>query len=111
MIIRQVVAVAAFALAVVFGIGGLFGLFRYPDPYSRLQTGSLCGTTAVVSVFIGALALSPNWAVAARIIIIIVFFLLSSPTGAHIVARFAWNSGIPPWKPPERKRSGLDRQI
>jgi multicomponent Na+:H+ antiporter subunit G len=37
---------------------------------------------------------------AARIIIIGFFFLVSSPTGSHIVARFAWNSDIMPWKPP-----------
>lgn len=94
-----IVATLAFAAALVFGIAGLIGLFRFPDPYSRLQAGSLCGTTAVFSVFVGALALAPSWAIAARIIIISIFFLVSAPTGSHIVARFAWNSGILPWKP------------
>ncbi len=98
--VRLLFALTAFASAVVFGIAGIIGLFRFPDPYSRLQAGSLCGTTAVFSTFLGALALAPNWAMAARIIIIGFFFLVSSPTGSHIVARFAWNSDITPWKPP-----------
>jgi multicomponent Na+:H+ antiporter subunit G len=106
--IRQWTALLFFILGLIFGAGGVVGLFRFPDPYSRLQSGSLAGTTAVVSFFIGALLLSPDVAFAARIIIIIVFFLLSSPTGAHIVARFTWNSDVPPWKPSGRKRSGDD---
>jgi multicomponent Na+:H+ antiporter subunit G len=98
--VRLAIAFITFGSAVVFGIAGIVGLFRFPDPYSRLQAGSLCGTTAVFSTFLGALALAPNWAMAARIIIIGFFFLVSSPTGSHIVARFAWNSDIMPWKPP-----------
>jgi multicomponent Na+:H+ antiporter subunit G len=96
---RIIIAGAAFLSAVVFGIAGLAGLFRFPDPYSRLQSGSLCGTTAVFSVFIGALALSPSTAVTVRVIIITLFFLISAPTGSHIVARFTWNAGINPWRP------------
>ena len=97
--VLDIIAAASFLSAVVFGTAGLTGLFRFPDPYSRLQSGSLCGTTAVFSIFIGALALSPSWAVAVRIIIISGFFLISSPTSSHIVARFIWNSGVEPWKP------------
>lgn len=97
--IGLIVAFISFASAIVFGTAGIIGLFRFPDPYSKLQAGSLCGTTAVFSIFVGSLALAPNWAMAARIIIIGFFFLLSSPTGGHIVARFAWKSEIPLWKP------------
>jgi multicomponent Na+:H+ antiporter subunit G len=99
----DIIAAISFLSAIVFGIGGLIGVFRFPDPYSRLQSGSLCGTTAVFSIFIGALALSPNWAVAVRIVIIALFFLVSSPTSTHIVARFIWNSGVAPWKPSNEK--------
>ncbi|MCD6398259.1 MAG: monovalent cation/H(+) antiporter subunit G [Spirochaetaceae bacterium] len=103
-IIRNVIALIAFSSALIFGTAGIIGLFRFPDPYSKLQAGSLCGTTAVFSIFMGSLALAPNWAIAGRIIIICFFFLLSSPTGAHIVARFAWQSNIVPWKPAARNR-------
>lgn len=107
--VRIAIALVTFTGAVIFGIAGLIGLFRFPDPYSRLQAGSLCGTTAVFSTFLGALALAPNWAMAARIIIIGFFFLVSSPTGSHIVARFAWNSDIMPWKPSAVSRKKRDR--
>ncbi len=98
----DIIAAVSFLSTIVFGTAGLIGLFRFPDPYSRLQSGSLCGTTAVFSMFIGALALAPNGAVAARIVILTVFFMVSSPTSSHIVARFIWNSGVSPWKPEEK---------
>ena len=104
MMIREILALIAFLLAFVFGIFGLVGLFRFPDPYSRPQSGSLLGTSSVLSIFIGTLLLAPNGAVAARVIVIMIFFLVSSPTGSHIVARFAWNTGIHPWRP---KRKGF----
>ncbi len=111
LLLREILALIFFAAAVVFGIAGMIGLFRFPDPYTRLQAGSLCGTTSVFSIFIGALLLSPNTAVAARIVIITIFFLISAPTGTYIVARFAWNAGIVPWSPEKRKTAGSRRDI
>ncbi|AHC15370.1 monovalent cation/H(+) antiporter subunit G [Salinispira pacifica] len=110
-LLREILAGIAFTLAGIFTLGGIIGLFRFPDAYTRLQAGSLAGTTSVISVFIGALILAPDWAIAGRIVIIIIFFLLSSPTGAHIVARFAWNSDLPAWKPRDQKRSGPERKM
>jgi len=99
------IAYAGFLTAVIFGIAGVAGLFRFPDPYARLQAGSLCGTTAVFSIFIACIAIAPERSIAARIIIIGIIFLVSAPTASHIVARFTWNSGIMPWRPKGTKRS------
>lgn len=98
-VVGVAIAGIAFSAAVVFGIAGIAGLYRFPDPYARLQASSLCGTTAVFSIFVGCLALATSLAIAARLVVIIMFFLISSPTGGHIVAKFAWNSGIDPWRP------------
>jgi len=108
--IREILALIAFISALIFGTAGLVGLFRFKDPYSRLQAGSLCGTTMVISIFIGALLLSTNVAVTARVVIITAFFLISAPTGSHIVARFAWNIGIHPLKQTRVKSLQKKRQ-
>lgn len=102
MAIREWFALTAFIIATIFGLAGLVGLFRFPDPYSRMQSGSLCGTTAIFSSFIGSLLLAPTWAFAARIVIIMVFFFISAPTGSYIVARFIWQSGTSEWRPRKR---------
>lgn len=97
-IIRLGIALVFFLLASLFGVAGVWGLYRFPDVYSRLQGSSLAGTTAVFSLFIGALALAPTLELAGRVAVIMVFFLVSAPTGSHIVARFAWDAGSYPWK-------------
>ncbi|HAP56639.1 MAG: monovalent cation/H(+) antiporter subunit G [Sphaerochaeta sp.] len=93
MIIREILALIAFVIGTAFGIAGMVGLFRFKDPYSRLHAGSLCGTTAVFSYLLALLMLSPSLASTARLVILIVFFLISAPTGSSIVARFIWESG------------------
>ena len=95
MVIREWLALVAFTSACVFGTAGLIGLVRFSDPYSRMQSGGLLGTTAVFSTFIGALLLAPDRSIAARIVIIMIFFLISAPTGSYIVARFTWQAESP----------------
>lgn len=109
LLMREILALIAFASAIVFGIGGLVGLFRFSDPFSRMQAGSLCGTTAVFSLFLGVLILAPSVAMAARILLILFFFLLSAPTGSYIVARFTWNAGVLQGKP-SRERIAQKQQ-
>lgn len=88
---QELVAMVFFSLAAVFALGGLVGLFRFSDPFSAMQAGSLLGTSTVFSLFIGCLFLVDSFAMAARIVIIIAFFLISGPTGSSIVARFIWD--------------------
>lgn len=92
MIVLEILALIAFIVGTAFGLVGMVGLFRFKDPYSRLHAGSLCGTTAVFSYLIALLLLSPSLASTARLIVLIVFFLISAPTGSSIVARFIWES-------------------
>ena len=95
MMVREILALIAFLSATVFGLAGLVGLFRFSDPFSRMQSGGLCGTTAIFSTFIVALLLAPSLVIALRIVVIMVFFLISAPTGSYIVARFIWQAGTP----------------
>ncbi len=89
---REILATICIFVGFVFGLAGLLGLFRFSDPYSRSHAGSLCGTTAVFSLLIGFLLLSPSVVITARLVVIIFFFLVSAPTGSSIVGRFIWQS-------------------
>lgn len=107
---REVLAAVLFVAATIFGFGGVVGLFRFRNPYAKLQASSLTSTTAVLCVFFGVLVLSPSAAFALKMILIIGFFLLSSPTGGHIVARFIWNSDYEIQHPDSVKRRGKKRR-
>lgn len=103
--IREILATICILVGFVFGLAGLFGLFRFSDPYSRLHAGSLCGTTAVFSILIGFLLLSPSVAITSRLIVILLFFIVSAPTGSSIVGRFVWQS-----KDAENQRSSMSKE-
>jgi multicomponent Na+:H+ antiporter subunit G len=104
--IREVGASLAYVMSIIFGLIGLVGLYRFPDAWSRLQTSSITSTTSILSMLLGTLIMSPNWEMAFRILIILGFFMISSPTGSHIIARFLWQKNIPHWKPEEGLKPG-----
>jgi monovalent cation/proton antiporter MnhG/PhaG subunit len=89
-------------LACLFAVAGTLSLFRLPDVYTRLHGASLGSTAAGFSAFLGALIASTGWASAGRVLLLIIFFFISCPTTTHIIARYAWSSGLDPWAPPRQ---------
>ena len=95
--IGAIIVQAFIVLGFVFALLGHLGVLVFPDVYTRLQASSTCTTTSVVSFFIAAMVESGLSVTTGKIVVISVFFLVSNPVSAHIVARYAWNSGIIPW--------------
>lgn len=87
-----------FGLGIVFSIMGNIGVLLFPDPYTRLQASSTCSTTSILSIFIGCMFMVGWGPMLGRILVITLFFFVTSPVSAHIIARFAWKSGIVPWR-------------
>lgn len=91
-----------YGLALFFGVSGTLGTLFMPDVYTRLQAGSLCATTSVVSVLIGSLFRVEPGPMTGRLLVLFLFFLISSPTSTHIVGRYAWRQGMVPWRRPQQ---------
>ncbi|WP_103680511.1 cation:proton antiporter [Alkalispirochaeta sphaeroplastigenens] len=89
-----------FILAGFFAVLGTFGVLFMPDVYSRLQAGALSGTTAVVSLLIGSIFWVDPGPLTGRLVVLLLFFLVSSPTATHIIGRYAWRERIVPWRGP-----------
>ncbi|SIQ48843.1 multisubunit sodium/proton antiporter, MrpG subunit [Alkalispirochaeta americana] len=87
-----------FILAAFFAILGTLGVLFMPDVYSRLQAGALSGTTAVVSLLIGSIFWVDPGPFTGRLVVLLLFFLVSSPTATHIIGRYAWRERIIPWR-------------
>ncbi len=85
-------------MGVIFNVIGNLGVLVFPDVYTRLQASSTCGTTAVFSVFIASMLITGLSIMTAKILVITLFFLVSSPVAAHIIARYAWNKEMIPWR-------------
>ena len=92
------VALAFLALGVIFGVMGNLGVLIFPDVYTRLQASSTCSTTSVFSVFVTCMIVSGFGPMTGKIAVIALFFVVTSPIASHIIARFAWERGVNPWR-------------
>jgi len=96
-----------FFLGVLFNIMGNIGVLVFPDVYTRLQASSTCSTTSVLSFLIGLILLSGWGPITGRLLVITLFFFITNPVSAHIIARFAWLNNMVPW----RKSHGRPQKV
>ncbi|HVL31301.1 MAG TPA: monovalent cation/H(+) antiporter subunit G [Solirubrobacteraceae bacterium] len=93
----QVATVAADAL-IVLGLVvttlGVAGMFRMPDVYTQLHAASKAVFLGIVAFLIASMA-DGDGAITARAVLIAVFLLLTTPVGAHAVARAAFQRREP----------------
>lgn len=90
-------------IAMIFFIGsflafalGILGLFRFPDPYTRIHGLGIGDTLGVGLMGIGLLLLSPSWILRLKLIIILLLFWIISPTMTHMIAKAAVMYGALP---------------
>ncbi|MTI18942.1 monovalent cation/H(+) antiporter subunit G [Rhodobacteraceae bacterium RKSG542] len=102
-------------LNVVVGLvviaGGLFcfvaslGLIRLPDVYTRMHAASKAGTLGSGLLLISLGVIATEWDVLSRALAGFIFFLLTAPVSAHLIARAAHSVGYRPC--PETVRDDL----
>ena len=102
-------ALVFFGLGAVFNIMGNLGVLIFPDAYTRLQASSTCSTTSVLSFLIGCMLLVGLGPMLGRLVVITMFFFITSPISAHIIARFAWQNGMVAWRRSFRRMRGAER--
>lgn len=72
------------------------GFCGSPDFYSRMHGGGITDTLGAGLVLVG-LMVQGGWSlITVKLILILLFLLLTSPTGTHAVARAAFASGLKP---------------
>lgn len=95
MTVELVGGVLAVAGAVLVLIGAI-GIVRLPDLFTRMHAAGLADTLGVALVLVG-LSLHAGWSTAtARLLLILAFVWVTSPTACHAVARNAHAAGLRP---------------
>ena len=80
----------------VFCVIGAIGLIRLPDVYCRMHAAGIIDTVGIGLIFLG-LAFQAGWTlVLAKLAMILVFILFTSPTSCHALCRAAAYSGVHP---------------
>ena len=82
-------------LGSVFCIIGGIGILRLPDLYSRLHGAGITDTLGAGLVLVGLMLLGGWSLVTAKLLTVLVFLLITSPTVAHTLAKAAYTRDVP----------------
>jgi len=84
-------------------IVGVVGILRFPDFYTRLHAAGKCDTLGAILILL-AIALFnvqeftlTNILVSLKILAILAFVFVSSPTATHAITEAALIGGVEPW--------------
>jgi multicomponent Na+:H+ antiporter subunit G len=87
---------ALLVAGVAFCVIGAVGLIRMPDFYTRMHAASVADTLGAGLVLLGLILQAGLSLVMAKLVIIGMLILLTSPTAAHALARAAFLRGVTP---------------
>ena len=97
-------------LTIVFVVAGIFfllvgsiGIIRLPDFYSRTHATSKSDTLGMILIIIGLIIFEGLTINSGKLVLVLLFILLANPIGAHALARAAYNAGLNPLFPDNKK--------
>ena len=106
----DILVVILLLCGLVFFAGGAVGILRFPDFYSRLHPAGKLDTMGSLLMMI-ALALFNlhhfsllNVLTSVKIILIVVFVFISSPTAIHGIVDAGVRAGLAPWVKGDKRR-------
>lgn len=94
MLILDIVSSVLLIAGVFFSLTGSIGLFKFPDFFSRVHASSVTDSIAAVLI-IGGLLLQTSFDLnTAKLIFILLFLMITSPTASHALAKSARHGGL-----------------
>jgi len=109
------IVIILLAAGLFFFTGGSVGILRFPDFYSRLHPAGKCDTMGVLfccaALALYALADFSLTAVltALKILLIVVFIFITSPTATHAIVDAGVRAGLSPWSKRPQAEAEEDR--
>ena len=95
-VLADVLSVVCLGLGTFFALVGGIGVLRFPDLYSRLHASGVSDMLGAGFVMVGLMFQTGASLSTVKIVLLLAFFVLTSPTAAHVVAKCALRSGLPP---------------
>ncbi len=99
----ETIVIILIAIGLFFFFGGAVGIIRFPDFYSRLHPAGKLDTAGLLFSMSGmALYTIQEFTFSAvitslKIIMIVVFVFLTSPTATHAIIDAGFVAGLKPW--------------
>lgn len=94
MLFLDIVSGILLIAGVFFGLSGAMGLFRFPDFYTRVHAASVTDSVAAILI-LGGLLLQTSFDLnTAKLLFILAFLLITSPTASHALVKSARHGGL-----------------
>ena len=90
-------------IGLLFFTGGSIGILRMPDFYSRLHpagkldTAGQLLTLSAIALFVLQDFSLQNFLMASKILLILIFIFITSPTATHAIIDAGMRAGLKPW--------------
>jgi len=104
------VGIVLIGVGVLFDLLGCLGLVRFPDVYNRLQAGTKCVTLGTCLILLSVPFLAGWNATGIKAVLCAAFILVTSPTGAHALARGSHRFGVKLWEGSVEDQYAEDRE-
>jgi multicomponent Na+:H+ antiporter subunit G len=88
----------------LFVLSGGVGLVRFPDFFTRIHAVGVTDSAGAGLILLGLLLQTTSWETAVRLVLILLFMLLTGPTATHILAQAARRDGVRVWRAGEPRR-------
>jgi multicomponent Na+:H+ antiporter subunit G len=95
--VLEVVSGVLLVIGALFTLTGAVGLLRFPDFYTRIHAGGITETVGAGFILLGLLLRVDAWSVGVRLVVVLAFLVLTSPTATHVLAQAARRDGVPVW--------------
>lgn len=96
--IVNIVSGLSLGLGALLLISGSVGLLRFPDFYTRMHAAGVTDTLAAGLTIFGLMLLAGWNIVLIKLILILLFILLTGPTASHALAKAAQHGGLKPFE-------------
>lgn len=105
---KEVVISVILLIGTFFLFSGALGVFRLPDVYTRLHAASKSATLGVAGILIASFLyfLVEQQMVSGKLVLGIIFILMTAPVSGHMISRAAYQKGVPLWE--KTTRDDLD---
>ena len=77
-------------------IVGLLGVYRMPDFFTRLHAASVFYTLGTILILFGLILYAGLNIVSIKLLLILIFILITTPTAAHALAKSALHGKLKP---------------
>jgi multicomponent Na+:H+ antiporter subunit G len=96
-VIIEIVVSVLIVCASIFMLLAAIGLLTFPDLPTRMHATTKSTVLAICLIMVAVAIYFSQTEITARVIIIILFILITAPVAAHAIGRAAYFAGVPLW--------------